>query len=222
MAGNRKAATELIVKWINEIDPSGQNGLFIEERLNSLTQEQFHAYMQDLKNEKDYVSIIAENLSDTPISIENNHRVAKKMGHEFFQRIWTTDPITGDTYLTNQKYLIIDLPARRQIQTLENKLSVPEDNKHIDEMTNQPTGASKGSSISFPELLVLHAQGQQAGPIELIKYRGGDEVGMRLMNQHIFDHGEVKLDTISQYGTKVKSTVTVNILFKGMHLDNNF
>mgnify|MGYP000994375955 FL=1 len=111
---------------------------------------------------------------------------------------------------------------RRQIQTLVNKISIPEDNKHVDEMTDQPTGVSKGSSISFPEILVMYAAGHEKAIEEMIKVRGGDLKALQIMEKSIHETGGASLQVIGKAGTRVKSTETLAILMKGAHLDNNF
>lgn len=222
MAGNRAAAQAEILKWIGKIDPSGRNSKIYKELFEGMSDKQFDDYIVAIEKGEDYVSIIADNLTGKQISVDNNLKVAQEIGHEFFHQLWMTDEITGITHLTPQKYLVIDLPVRRQIQTLVNKISIPEDNRHVDELTDQPTGVSKGSSLSLPEILVMYADGLEAGIEEMIKFRGGDLKAMNAMDKEILQTGGVKMETIRKLGTRVKSTETMSALLKGMHLDNTF
>lgn len=219
---NRLNAEAVILKWIGKIDPSGKNVAFYEERFKAMSDAQFDKWMIDIENRQDYVSIIDENFNDSKITTRNNLAVGKEMGVQFFQKLWLTDHNTGMEYLTPLEYLIVDMPVRRQIQLLIHKASIPEDSRHLDELTDQPTGVSKGSSVSLPETLVLYAQGLDSSITELIKFRGGDLKAMNAMEREIMQTGGVRMESISKLGTRVKSTETLSTLFKGMHLDNNF
>lgn len=220
--GNRKAAEAEILKWVSEIDPSGTNTkLYKEVHFPRMTDDQFDRFMDAIEEGRDYVSVTAPNLTGCKINVANNLRVAKLMGHKFFHRVWKTDPTTGETFLSNQHYLVLQLPFRRQIQTLENKISIPEDNKHIDDLTDQPTGVSKGSSMSAPETLALLAQGCDAGLEELVHYRGGDLKGMVAMDRQLHESGRVSMRALNVLGTRAKASITLSSFLKGMHLDNN-
>ena len=222
MSGNRKAATAEILTWVNKLDPSGDNGKLLTAMFVKMTDADFEAYITAIEKGEDFVSLVYTNLSKSAINTDNNLVVAKQMGHDFFQRLRLTDEVTGLTYLTPQKFLTGHAPTRRQIQTLENKISIPEDNKHVDDMTDQPTGPSKGSSLSQPEILALYAQGDVRGIEEMIKYRGGDLKAMVHMDRQIIETGGASMDRLAQADTVVKSTQTLSSLLKGMHIDNNF
>lgn len=222
MSGNRKAAEAIILKGLSLLDPSGKNTELTQAFFKNMSDQQFDNYMKAIEEGRDYVSLVYTNLQKSPITTDNNLEVAKKLNYDFFHRIWITDSATGMTYLTNQKHLVVDLPTRRQIQTLENKISIPEDNKHVDDLTDQPTGVSKGSALSFPEILVLHAQGNDKGIEEMIKYRGGDVKGMNALDKSIYETGGAKMESLEKLDTRVKSTETLTTLLKAMHIDNNF
>lgn len=218
---NRKAATDEVVKWMDKLLPGSENGRLYRQRLERLSDEEFDRYMNDLQSGAQVISLIAPNLSEQKLSIERNLEIAKELGHELFQRLWLTDAKTGTTYLTPVKYLVVDLPVRRQQQLLIKKISIPEDNRHVDELTGQPTGPSKGSKLSFPELQVLYAQGLDKSIEELIKFRGGDLKAFQASTRQIVETGGASQEAIKRLPTKVKSTETVATLLKAMHLDNN-
>lgn len=219
---SRKNAETVIINGVNLIDPSGKSGAQYKKRFASMTDKEFDAYMVAIEEERDYVSMNLPNLTKSGITTANNLKVAETLKYKFFHRLWLTDGVTGQQYLTNHEYLVIQLPLRRQIQTLENKISIPEDNKHVDELTDQPRGVSKGSSCSFPEVLVLYGQNMPAGITELMKYRGGDLKAMNAVDRSLIATGGASMDAFKVHGTKTKSTVTLNVLLKSMHLDNNF
>lgn len=218
---NRKAATKELLKYIDKLLPGGENVKIYEEQLAKLTDAQFDAYMTKLESGEETLFLVAPNLSKNRLSVDRNLEIAKELNHNFFERLWLTDPHTGTTYLTPVPYLVVDLPLRRQAQLLNKKISIPDNNSHIDEMTGQATGPSKGSKLSFPELQTLYAQGLDRTIEELIKFRGGDTEAFRQMNAEMIDKGSVSLDALIDKGTRVKSTETLNILLKAMHFDNN-
>ena len=219
--GNRKAAEAEILKYIQKIIPGKTNVEIYKKRFEALSDKEFEQWMLRLESGEDVLSITVPNLSTEKLSDERNLEVAKELGHNFFQRLWLTDAVTGKTYLTPVKYLVIDLPLRRQVQLLVKKISIPVDNKHIDELSGQATGESKGSKISFPELQVLYAQGLENVITELVKFRGGDPKAFNNMNRSIIENGGVSLRALEKIPTKVTSVTTLSTLLKGMHLDNN-
>lgn len=219
---NRKAAETVILKWIGQLDPSGENVKLTKSFFADMDDRQFDKYMREIEAGTDYVSMNYENLNNSQITVDNNLKVAEAMGHMFFQKLWLTDAITGRTYLTPLPYLVVDLPVRRQTEMLSKKISIPEDNRHIDEMTDQPTGVSKGSSLTYPEMLVLYSRGLDQSITEMMKFRGGDEKAFQEMERAIRENGSVNLDALPVANTKVKSTQVMSTLLKGMHLDNNY
>lgn len=218
---NRIGATEFILKYIEKILPGSENTKLLKDQLTALSDAEFDAYMKALASGDEVIPLVVPILSEHKINVSRNIEIGRELGHEFFQRIWWYDESTEMTFLSNEKYLVIDLPLRRQIQILKKKISIPEDNKHVDELSGQPSGVSDSASISFPEMQALHAQGLDRAIEELIKYRGGDEKGFNAMNRSIINSGGVSLDAIEPYAGGVKATETVSAFFKAMHLDNN-
>lgn len=222
MAKNRKKATELVLEKIQLIDPSGTNQKLLSEMLSNLSAKQFDDWIERLRKKQDYVPLVMPNMSDSKVSTVNNIKVSKHFDIQFFQRIKYVDPSTGVTFLTPNKYLVVDLPVRIQIEALANKISIPDDNRHIDDLTDQPTGVSKGSALSFPELLVLHSQGHRIGILELIKVRGGDLKAMNEVHRQILSTGNGRVESVLGKGTIPTAIKTLSILMKGMHYGNNF
>lgn len=219
---NRKAAEAAILAFMDAIVPGGSNRKLYLEKFKNMSDEEFDQYIERLRSEKEYLSVTRSNLDKSAkITIRRNLAIAKSIGHEFFQRLWLTDPQTGRVYLTPLKYLVVHLPFRRQVQILVKKISIPKDNRHIDEMSGQATGDSKGAKLSMPELRVLYARGLSETIKELFSYRGGDSKKFNAMNRMIIETGGVKMQGLDGLPTRAKSIDTLSILLKGMHLDNN-
>lgn len=223
MGKNRKKATEEILKWVDKIIPGGDNKKMYEVMLAKMSDKDFDAYMHQLRSGEETLSIIMPNMDKkNRVDINRNLKIAKELGHSFFEKLWLTDPDTQTVYKTKLPYMVVDLPLRKQAQVLEKKVSIPHDSSSVDEMTGQPTsrGDSKVASLSFPETQTLQAQGLNRSIEELLKYRGGDEKAMRELNKQLVNTGSVKMDSIV-INSKVKSTQTLSAIFKAMHLDNN-
>lgn len=220
MAGNRAAAEKEIITWIEKLLPGSPNTEIYKQRFKSMSDKEFDEFMNQLENEEVILSIIAPNLNEHQLTVENNFKVAKELGHNFFERIWMDEGNEVPPYLTNHEYLVIDLPLRRQAQFLQKKISIPASNNVIDNLTGQPTGPSKGSKISYPEGQVLAAIGLDNCIVEMIKYRGGDLKGFNAMNSAINSTGGVDMTQLDKLGSKVKSTTTLRSYLFSLHLNN--
>lgn len=217
---NRKAAEQFIIKYINAILPGSDNTTIYQNFFKKMTDDEFDVFMKNLKDGKSKLAIIAPNFGKQKLNVKRNLEIAKELGHNFFQRIWVDGKGERPTYLTPIPYMVVDLPLRRQAQLLIKKISIPEDNKTVDMMTGQPTGASKGSKISYPELQVLAAMGLDNSLVELLKFRGGDTKGFIAMNKMISLRGGVSLNAIERFAGGVESTKTLKAFLTAMHLSN--
>ena len=227
---NRQRATEFILKYIGMIDPDNKANVEMTKRnLEGLSDEQFASYMRSLRKPtsgeeeqgRQTLTFYAPNLAKTKITVKRNLDIAEKLGHPFFERLWITDPQTQQTYLTSHRHLVMDLPVRRQAQIHEKKVSIPQDANTVDEMSGQVTGNSKGSKLSFPELQAQVSQELNSTIIEEFKIRGGDEKALQAFERQLIETGSCSQSGILDMGTRAKSTETVSILLKGMHLGNN-
>jgi hypothetical protein len=120
--------------------------------------------------------------------------------------------------LTPEKYLVVDLPVRRQRQLQRKKITIPQGTRHVDELSGQVTGPSRGSKISMPELQVLYSQDLTQPIVELIKYRGGDIKGQQLLYRSLMETGRASQKALSMTPTAVRSTQVLGIIFNAMHL----
>lgn len=218
---NRKAATDYAVQLIEQIIPNSPNAERIRGELEALDDTQFAGLMDAFEKGEDWLSIIIPLGAAYDVSTERNLQLGEKLGHRFFERIWFTDQSTGMTVLSNKPALIMDEPARRQKQHLVKKSSIANDNRHVDELTGQPTGDSKGSAISNPQLLILRSRGLDAAAEEFMKVRGGDAKAFNYSNRAIFERGDVTLAEIKRLGSRAKSIETLSTFFTSQHLENN-
>lgn len=220
MARNRKAAEEAVYEFLEGVLPGSKNSEIYKKFFSNMDDEAFHNWIQDLKERKSFIPVIAPEGDPVKLTFSRNLQLAEKWGHNFYQRVWMTDPHTGIKYLTNNPYLIMLLPLKRQAQFLIEKISIPEDNYSINNLTGQPTGKSKGSTISNPELQILNALKLDNCTIELIKMRGGDLIAFNAMNNQIYETGSASLEAIDALGTNVKVVQTLSTILTAMHLSN--
>lgn len=220
MARHRKEFIDYVATMLDKLLPGGGNGAYIRERLEAMGPQQLEDYIKKLASGEEILPLTAPNLKDSKLSVENNLKIAKELGHDFFQHLRLTDPETGVTYTTPEKYLVMLLPVRRQRQLQRKKISIPQGTRHVDEMSGQVTGPSKGAKISLPELQVLYSQDLTDPLVELIKYRGGDVKGQQMMYRSLMETGRVSQKALAMTPTKVKSTQTLSIILKAMHLNS--
>lgn len=217
---NRKAAEKFIFEFLKDIEPTGYNISQYEKIFADMSDKDFHNYMTAIRDGKAFLVIFRPMYKAKGITTQNNLAIAKKYGLNFFEKlVFTNDPKVPD-YKTPIEFLVIDMPNRRQSQTLLKKTSIPENNKVIDELTYQPTGDSKGAKISYPELQVMIGMGLDNCISELTQYRGGDRGGFNAYNSMFMRYGNANLGTLSQYATGVESTKTLKSYLLGMHINN--
>ena len=221
MAGNRKEAEKIIIDMVEAILPGGGNRQVYETFFSKMSDKDFDQWMEDINTGKERPFIYVPNGGKHKLSTERNFAIAKKIGHNFFEKIWIdqNDP-ERPKYLTNVPYIILELPIRRQSQLLVKKISVPENNRSIDQLSGQAAGDSRSARISYPELQFLMGMNLPNSLIEFMKFRGGDKGGFNAMNRTISTDGTVTLKGISHLATGVESTKTLSAYLTSMHLRN--
>lgn len=220
MSKNRAGAEAFILKYIEKILPGGGNGTIYKNLFANMDDEEFDAFMMKIKKGETRLAIIAPNLAKVKLSTERNLDIAEELQHNFFEHIWIDRGDETPRYLSGKKYLIVDLPLRRQAQLLVKKISIPKSNRTVDDLTGQPTGESKGSKVSYPEVQILAALGLTESLTEMLKYRGGDVKGYDAMSTSISKTGGVSMKSIAKLGTVVKSTQTLATFLMSMHLES--
>lgn len=223
MATAREKAIRAFLDDLEQILPGHKNREIYETYFATLDDAAFHNLMVRLQAGELTLPLYVPNASTPRLDHEQLLKTAKLWGHRFFERVWVKDPTDPSVeYLTPKEYLTIELPFRRQAQTLKKKMSVPMSDTVIDDLTGQSTGESKGSAISLPELQVLRAEGHLDPVIlELIKVRGGDAAAYRQMEKTLLETGSASLEPALRLGTLPKSTQTLSALLKSGHLANN-
>jgi hypothetical protein len=218
MPKNRQAAEAVILKRVEQMAPGGPTTQIYRDLFAKMDDVAFDAFMMKIKSGI-RLPILDPNLGTHKLTIENALAMAKDMGHEFYQRVWI-NPNDGKTpaFLTNKKYLVVDLPYRRQAQLLEKKARIPKHNRSVDELTGQAAGESKGSKLSSPEIQVLAALDLPNLITEQIKVRGGDIKAFDASNAMIDKTGGFSMKAIEHLAGGVESTRTLETYLTSMHL----
>lgn len=224
MAGNRKAAEKIVLADLALYDKSSKkdNVANYAAYFASMNDAQFDAWVDRVDKGEEYIYFKVPNFQGKDLTFEEILEIGDRVGYKFFERIWITDRATGITMLSPHEYMIIVQPLRRQSQSLMGKMSTAEDNSHIDTLTDQPTGESKTSSLSFVETQVVSNQGIRKPLEELLRVRGGNLKALARFEQQFLEYGEGSLDAPGMEQGKVKSVQNAAIYLRAMHLDNNF
>lgn len=218
MMTNRKKAEAFILQFVKDIEPTGYNVEQYKKIFADMSDKDFDTYMKEIRAGNRFLVIFKPMYEAMGLTVENNLAIAEKYGLEFFERLIISNNPDAPDYMTSITYLVVDFPYRRQSQTLLKKMSIPEHNKVIDELTFQPTGESKGAKISYPELQVLIGMGLDNTIAELIRYRGGDRNGFNAYNAMFLRYGNANLKTLSEYSSGVESTKTLKTYMTAMHI----
>lgn len=217
----RKSVEDLILKYISKIVTGNENKKLYEDLFKSMNDKQFDEFMHKLKNKQATLSVIIPNgNSKIKVNVENNLKLAKELGFDFFQNLKVSATEDMPAYKTPNKYMVIKLPVRRAAQLLTKKISIPTDSHHVDVLSGQVTGKSKGSKITNPELQVLLGLGLKESIVELMKVRGGDQGANRAMDELLFKQGSASQEQINKYSTGVVSKKTLKSYFNAMMIQN--
>jgi len=218
MNPKRKKAQDSILEYIDKIAAGGQNKKLYADMFAKMSDKEFDIYMIKLRDKKLNLSVIVPHDKSVTVSVKNNLKVAKELGYNFYQKLKITDPETGDTYLTPNRYLVYRLPVKRTSQLLAKGIAVPSDTKSIDMLTGQVTGSSKSTTMTMPEVQMLVGMGMEQVVVELLKYRGGDLGAKNALINTLYKQGRVDSDTLEQQSTGVESTKTLRNYMLGAHL----
>lgn len=219
ISDKKKRITDHIVKTMTFMDAK-HNAPKWKAYLDAMNDKQFDYFMQTLKEGKEVLTMETPNMK-VMLQYEDIKKAAQYLGIDFFHHLKIKDPITKVEYLTNHKYLVLELPIRRLQQTIHEKLSVPIDDKKIDGMTGQVTGDDRACSITYPEIQALKAQGFKDVLTELVVARGGNINAYAKLKQDLEDIGEGDLDNAIDPNSVNRSTMMLDVLLTSMGYETN-
>ena len=88
MAGNRAAAIQFILTNLEAILPGNSDVERYKTYLEGLSEQDFKAYMLDLRSGTKYLTITAPNFGKTNLNLERNRALAEKLKVKLFHRLW--------------------------------------------------------------------------------------------------------------------------------------
>ena len=190
-----------------------------------MADEEFDRFMVGMKEGKIHISIVVPNDGKTRVSVENNFKVAKQLGHEFFQRVKVTNHPDYPDHMLPIKALTMILPIRRAQQLLSKKISIPEHSMTTDVLTGQVAGKSRSSKLTYPEQQMLIAMDMKDTATEMVRIRGGDLKAQSEYVRQLANNGEVSQKDILDVANLVSnggvvSTRTLKYYLQGMHIKN--
>lgn len=221
VSSKRKAICKRIYEVCDLADPSGFNSQYYHQLLDKMTDKQFAEWMQLIKEGKWQIHLVAPNMTKHILTNANLVKCADKMGLKLMHRLWMTDKATGEQYLTDNEYLVLRIPIRRQQQFLDEKRSIATTERQVDSLTGQVTGDSKAASFTNPEIQVLMARGLTKTLEEFINVRGGNIGNYGEFKRSLEENGSVTLNQMDP-SSRTRSAVMAGVLLTAMCLDNNF
>lgn len=215
----KKKILDYICKLCDTMEPSGLNSKRYRQIIGQMNDREFDQFMNYMKEGKWQLHIVAPNMI---VNLQNEDllKACDLIGLDLFQRVWMYDRATGRKYLTDNKYMFVKLPIRRQQQFLDEKISVPDNDRTIDGLTGQVTGDSRSCSITNPEIQILAARGLDKTMQELVNIRGGNIHGYSEFRRMLEENGEADLDMIDP-NSRTRASVVGSKLLQSMMLDTN-
>ena len=222
MNAKRQKIEAWCLDLLKQLDASGLNAKIYQDKVfKPMTDKDFHQFIQDLKSGKRHLVIYAPNYGPVKLNLRKNIELGKKLGRNFFERIWIEGRDGLPTQLTPVTYFVIPTRVRRQAQLITKGVSVPKNMRTINALTGQPTGESQAAKISMPELQLCVSAGMNKSMLELMKYRGGDVRGGAALHSMLVRFGRASLDSLKPFASGVESTNYVNALFTAAHIKTN-
>ena len=215
----RKRIIAHIVKVMDTLDPSGDNGRRYQNLLGKMSDNDFIRFMTDLSKGAIAINIIMPNMKKS-LKIHDLIRGLSVVDLNVYHKLWLTDVTTGRKYLTNEKYLVLQLPIRRAQQEVDKKLSVPSRDQRIDALTGQVSGPDRACALSAPEIQSLNTRGLEATLNELVRVRGGDINAYGDFKRQLEETGGAELNALDPR-TRTRSSVIAKVLLTALLFDNN-
>lgn len=218
MAGNRSKVEAYILKLMKAMDPSGFNVNYYKDLFAKLTDQMFDQWMKRMKSGETKLYFYAPNMKVFP-TVEQFMKAAEITGTQYFERAKIWDEATRRYYMTPHSHLVLKLPVRRLKQYLMGKISIPENDRLISNLTGQVIKPDKGSSISMTEAQTLDSKGLHKCLVEFTNIRGGNIEAYNTLRSELIESGRASFNDLTNGG--IRSTEVAQAFLTAMHLENN-
>ncbi|AEV89705.1 putative virion structural protein [Pseudomonas phage OBP] len=221
MLKNRKEIENDILSLAERFTQGGGNKELYAGLFKQLDDEGFKQFWNKVCD-SGFIPMFVDNF-DMKEGINYDHMVklAVSLAIPLEQQLVFTDPDTGLEHTTPETALVGWAEVRKQRQLQAKKFGASKHDYETEDLTGQPTGASKAGGISNPEIQVLLSLGLPTLAKELADVRGGDAGAYRAYKNDILTSGVATTESALQRGTGVKSLQTAHYLLRAQHLDNN-
>lgn len=216
----RKKIQDYILKAMKLLDPhTNVNTDYWKKKFDTMSDKDFDIFMHNLREGKENIHMYVPPFK---VRLQNKEliKASHELGVKLMHRIWMRDAHTGIKYLTPEEYMVIQMPVRRQQQFLDEKLSVPDNDKTIDGLTGQVAGDSKACSFTTPEIQIFHARNLDATLFEMANVRGGNINNYAEFKRALEETGEVSLNQLDPMN-RTRVAVIGQVFLTAMHLDVN-
>ena len=220
MSIKRKKIQDYILKAMKLLDPhTNVNTDYWKKKFDTMSDKDFDNFMHNLREGKENIHMYVPPFK---VKLRNKELInaAHELGVKLMHRLWMKDAHTGIKYLTPEEYMVLQLPVRRQQQFLDEKLSVPDNDKTIDGLTGQVAGDSKCTSFTTPEIQIFHARNLDASLFEMANVRGGNINNYAEFKRSLEETGEVSLNQLDPMN-RTRVAVIGQVFLTAMHLDIN-
>lgn len=218
-SAKKQAIINYICKYCDIMDPSKLNSNRYKKMLSNMSDKQFHDFMVNLRDNRFQLHLVAPNMKIN-LTVKNMIKAADTMGLKLFHRVWMRDRATGRRFLSDNEYLVVQLPVRRQEQFIDKKMSVPDNDRTIDGLTGQVSWDSAACSITNPEIQILASRNMDASLYELVNVRGGNINSYAEMKRSLEENGEARLNDLDP-SSRTRVAVMGGVLLTAMLLDSN-
>ena len=216
----RKKVQDYVLKAMKLLDPhTSVNTEYWKNKFDSMSDKDFDNFMHNLREGKENIHMYVPPFK---VKLQNKELInaAHALGVKLMHRLWMRDAHTGIKYLTPEEYMVLQLPVRRQQQFLDEKLSVPDNDKTIDGLTGQVAGDSKSCSFTTPEIQIFHARNLDTTIFEMANVRGGNINNYAEFKRSLEETGEVSLNQLDPMN-RTRVAVIGQVFLTAMHLDVN-
>ena len=213
----RKEIEQTIISGVNKLDPSGTNGDIYKALFKRMDEKQFKIWVGKIGTEFHISLVIPIGMSEIRLSLSKLKKVATEMGVKLYEQVIMEE--SGIKVKTPNKFNIIRTTIRRSNQHATSKINLSKNNKSRNSLTGQVTGASKGISISQPEVIILGGYDVDEMLREMSSVRGGNVDASIAFEALMVNNGITSLKELDGIATKTQGYKSLRNFFKAMHLD---
>lgn len=206
----RAAAEATWLQSLKDMKIDSRNLDYFKNMFAKMSDDKFRTFI-DMIRDQGYIPVYQPNLTPERPDIDHLIDLCEKLGEKVYHHLTLTDFNDPSFEMeTPKKYLVTWGTIRRQIQTLENKISIPDGSDTIDQLSGQVVGSDKGSSLSGTEAGILNSKDMTDCILEFVNPRGGNVEAYQQLESMIINNGYADLEDIVTEGrpTAVESLDT--------------